>query len=133
EATVADTVVLRAHGLSDGEEIGFLRGVVRVASRAFDVGGRNGRHEHVLGLQSLEGGFEGVDVRLQRRLPLVGDRPGTHTTEGGCYTPGAPRGRPPIVLRERQGLPRPCPWPRWRRGLARLEAGEPLTDIGEKA
>ena len=85
------------------------------------------------GLQSLEGGLEVVDVRLQRRLPLVGDGPGARHTEGGGNAPRAPPGIPLVVLWERQGLARSCPWPRWQRGLARFEAGEPLADVGEEA
>ena len=71
EAGRGDRLVLVAHGLGDGEEVGLVIRVVVVAEEQRDDAGRGGAHE--VGAPSPSGGLEVLDVALGRLRIAHGD------------------------------------------------------------
>ena len=75
EAGVDDGLVLFVHGVGDGEQIGFIVGVIVVLHPMFDGAGRDGGEKCLLVLLSLEARFEITDFLLQPLLADILERP----------------------------------------------------------
>ena len=128
EAGVDDRLVFLAHRVGDGEDVFLLRLVVGVLLPVLDVGRRDRRHEDFFDLHAVERRLEIVDVALQMRVALVGDRPGADHV-------GVARGdvRLGVEFRKRQALARGRPLIA-RAGLGvDLVAAEPLVDVADEA
>ena len=95
-----------------------------------EVRGRDRRHEHFRWRHAVERGLEIVDVALEQRLSLVGDRPGADHVVGPRRAEIAGR---VVEFRERQRLARLRPMTPRTASLIGLEAAEPLVHVGDEA
>ena len=75
ETGIDDGLVLFVHRVGDGEQIGFIIGVIVVFHPVFDGARRDGGEKGLLVLLSLEAGFEIVDLLLQPFLADILERP----------------------------------------------------------
>jgi hypothetical protein len=78
EPGVHDGPIFLPHGLGDGEEVGLVRRVERVPGLQLDRAGRHRRDERLLDGYPGQCSFEGIDVALDRGLPLIGNGAGAH-------------------------------------------------------